>query len=153
MPKKKKKAKKNKVKKIKSVSFKKEKVNYDKVRHVTSVDQSDRRNRIRKRIKKIISGTAKKPRLSVFRSNKEIYAQLIDDQLGNTLISASSRDKEINSSGSEGKIPVALEVGKLLATKAKKAGIENIKFDRGGYLYHGRVKALADGAREAGLKF
>ena len=118
-----------------------------------SLSKSDRRNRIRKRIKKIISGTAKNPRLSVFRSNKEIYAQLIDDQLGNTLISASSRDKEINSSGSEGKISVALEVGKLLATKAKKAGIENIKFDRGGYLYHGRVKALADGAREAGLKF
>ena len=117
------------------------------------LSKSDRRNRIRKRIRKIINGTAEKPRLSIFRSNKEIYAQLIDDQLGNTLISASSRDKGFDSLGSEGKISVSIEVGKLLATKAKKAGIENITFDRGGYLYHGRVKALADGAREAGLKF
>jgi large subunit ribosomal protein L18 len=116
-----------------------------------SLSKLDRRNRIRKRIRKIISGTAAKPRLSVFRSNKEIYAQLIDDVQGKTLAAASSREKDI--AASEGKISTAQEVGKLLASRAQKAGIENATFDRGGYLYHGRVKALAEGAREAGLKF
>ena len=118
-----------------------------------SLSKLDRRKRIRKRIRKNISGTAVKPRLSIFRSNKEIYAQLIDDEQGKTLVAASSRDKAIDSSASEGKITTAQEVGKLLATKALKSGIKTIIFDRGGYLYHGRVKALADGAREAGLKF
>jgi len=118
-----------------------------------SLSKLNRRNRIRQRIRKIINGTPEKPRLSVFRSNKEIYAQLIDDIAGKTLASASSRDKDIDGLATTGRIVTAQEVGKLLATRAQKAGIKNITFDRGGYLYHGRVKALADGARESGLKF
>jgi large subunit ribosomal protein L18 len=110
-----------------------------------------RRLRIKHRIRKVVTGTAEKPRLSVFRSNKEIYAQLVDDRNGKTLLSASSRDKDVASTGT--KTDIAKEVGKLVAEKAKKAGIETIAFDRNGYLYHGRVKALADAAREAGLKF
>jgi large subunit ribosomal protein L18 len=109
-----------------------------------------RRNRIKNRIRKIISGTETKPRLSVFRSNKEIFAQLIDDVNGKTMISASSRVKGI---AKESKIVTANSVGKSLAEKAIKAGIANCAFDRSGYLYHGRVKALAEGAREGGLKF
>ena len=109
-----------------------------------------RRNRIRQRIKKVISGTPDYPRLSVFRSNKEIYAQLVDDVAGVTLASSSSRDKEI-AAGS--KSEVAASVGKAIAEKAVKAGVETISFDRNGYLYHGRIKVLADAAREAGLKF
>lgn len=104
------------------------------------------------RIRKEIVGTAERPRLSVFRSNKEIYAQLVDDVEGKTLAAASSRDKEVGST--EGaKQDVAAAVGKSLAERALKAGIESVSFDRGGYLYHGRVKSLADGAREGGLKF
>ena len=110
----------------------------------------ERRHRIKKRIRKIVSGTAVSPRLSVFRSNKEISAQLIDDVSGNTLVAASSRSKEV-AKGS--KIEMAVAVGKLLAEKAQKSGIETCSFDRNGYLYHGRIKALAEGAREAGLKF
>ena len=110
----------------------------------------ERRHRIKKRIRKIVSGTAVSPRLSVFRSNKEISAQLIDDVSGNTLVAASSRSKEV-ANGS--KIETAVAVGKLLAEKAQKSGIETCSFDRNGYLYHGRIKALAEGAREAGLKF
>jgi large subunit ribosomal protein L18 len=109
-----------------------------------------RRNRIKNRIRKIVSGTAAKPRLSVFRSNKEISAQLIDDVAGVTLASTSSLALK-NAKGS--KVEVATEVGKALAGQAAKAGIENVAFDRNGYLYHGRVKALADAAREEGLKF
>ncbi|MCF6223757.1 MAG: 50S ribosomal protein L18 [Flavobacteriaceae bacterium] len=109
-----------------------------------------RRNRIKNRIRKVISGTATKPRLSVFRSNKEISVQLIDDVAGKTLIAATSKSKE-TAKGS--KIEIAAAVGKSLAKKAVKAGIETCAFDRNGYLYHGRVKALADGAREEGLKF
>lgn len=97
-------------------------------------------------------GTAERPRISVFRSNKEIYAQIIDDSKGITLLSASSREKALSSiSGT--KTEVATAVGKALAEKATKAGIESVVFDRNGYLYHGRVKALAEGAREGGLKF
>jgi large subunit ribosomal protein L18 len=115
-----------------------------------SLTKSERRQRIRFRIRKTISGTATNPRLSVFRSNKEIYAQLIDDVNGVTLLSASSREKEI---GKGTNIEVATAVGKLVAEKAIKAGIETVTFDRGGYLYHGRIKSLAEGARAAGLKF
>lgn len=111
----------------------------------------ERRQRIKHRIRKIIFGTASKPRLSVFRSNKEIYAQLVDDISGTTLVSVSSRDKEIESAGS--KSDIAKSVGKSIAEKAIKAGVETVAFDRNGFLYHGRVKALADAAREAGLKF
>jgi large subunit ribosomal protein L18 len=115
-----------------------------------SLTKPERRQRIRFRIRKTISGTATNPRLSVFRSNKEIYAQLIDDVNGVTLLAASSREKEI---GKGTNIEVATAVGKLVATKALKAGIETVTFDRGGYLYHGRIKSLAEGARAAGLKF
>ena len=115
-----------------------------------SLTKSDRRQRIKFRIRKIVSGTAAKPRLSVFRSNKEIYAQLIDDVSGVTILSASSREKEV-SKGTN--VEVANAVGKLVAVKALKAGIDVVTFDRGGYLYHGRIKSLAEGARAAGLKF
>ncbi len=116
-----------------------------------SLTKSDRRQRIQYRIRKTVSGTAARPRLSVFRSNKEIYAQLIDDVNGVTLATASSREKGVDAKGT--KIEVAIAVGKLMGEKALKAGIENVTFDRGGYLYHGRVKSLAEGARAAGLKF
>jgi len=112
-----------------------------------------RRNRIRQRIKKVISGTSDFPRLSVFRSNKEIYCQLIDDVSGNTLMQSSSRDKSITDLKLATNMEVSYNVGKTLAENAVKKGIEKIKFDRGGYLYHGRVKSLAEGAREGGLKF
>ena len=110
-----------------------------------------RREKIRRRIRKNLTGTAQKPRLSVFRSNKEIYVQLVDDVEGKTLLAASSRDKEIANEGNKSEI--AKEVGKLVAQRAEKAGIDAVKFDRSGYLYHGRVKSLAEGAREGGLKF
>ncbi|MCW2117741.1 50S ribosomal protein L18 [Flavobacterium sp. 7A] len=115
-----------------------------------SLTKPQRRQRIRFRIRKTISGTATNPRLSVFRSNKEIYAQLIDDVNGVTLLAASSREKEIEKGTN---IDVATAVGKLVAEKALKSGIEVVTFDRGGYLYHGRIKSLAEGARAAGLKF
>lgn len=114
--------------------------------------KTDRRQKIKKRIRKDLTGTASRPRLAVFRSNKEIYAQIVDDVEGKTLVAASSRDKDV-ASAEGSKIEVAALVGKNLAERAKKAGIETISFDRGGYLYHGRVKSLADGAREGGLKF
>lgn len=114
--------------------------------------KANRRKRIQNRIRKSISGTAERPRLAVFRSNKEIYAQLIDDVSGKTLLSASSREKELASQKGT-KIELSKMVGQRVAEKAKEAGIETIVFDRGGYLYHGRVKSLAEGAREGGLKF
>ena len=112
-----------------------------------------RRNRIRQRIKKVVSGTSDYPRLSVFRSNKEIYCQLIDDVNGKTIVQTSSRDKSIADLKLKSNIEISFNVGKLIAELAVKKGIDKIKFDRGGYLYHGRVKSLADGAREGGLKF
>lgn len=115
-------------------------------------DKNYRRQRIKFRIRKKISGTATTPRLAIYRSNKEIYAQLIDDQNGVTLASASSREKSIASS-SVNKTEQAKMVGKAIGEKAVSAGVETVCFDRGGYLYHGRVKSLADGAREGGLKF
>ena len=115
--------------------------------------KSARRNRIHLRIRKVIEGTPEKPRLSVYRSNKEIYAQVIDDTNGKTIAAASSRDKEVADSKADNKISEAQLVGKLIGERAKKAGVTNIGFDRSGYLYHGRVKSLADGAREAGLNF
>jgi large subunit ribosomal protein L18 len=116
------------------------------------LSKTERRLRIRRRIRKISSGTAQMPRLAVFRSNSEIYAQLIDDVAGNTLLAASSRDKALADAKGT-KMEVANLVGKAIAEKAKQAGIEKVAFDRGGNLYHGRVKSLAEGAREAGLKF
>ena len=108
-----------------------------------------RRKRIHRRVRKKIQGTAQKPRLNVFRSNKYIYAQLIDDENGHTIASASSYEAAVNNDGN--KSDQAREVGKLIAERAKDAGIDRALFDRGGYLYHGRVKSLAEGAREGGL--
>jgi len=118
-----------------------------------SFNKIDKRNRIRNRIRKIINGTEKKPRLSVFRSNKEIYSQLINDSTGKTIASASSRDKVISDIKNSNNILISENVGKLLAERALKKGLIEVVFDRGGYLYHGRVKALAEGARSGGLKF
>jgi|TARA_R110000850_G_scaffold16697_1_gene51752 large subunit ribosomal protein L18 len=117
-----------------------------------ALSKNDRRNRIKFRVRKIVSGSEQRPRLAVFRSNKEIYAQLIDDLSGKTITAASSRDKDIDVSKAN-KVEAAKLVGKALAERAIKAGVETISFDRGGYLYHGRVKSLAEGAREGGLKF
>lgn len=117
-----------------------------------ALSKNDRRNRIHFRIRKTVSGTVARPRLAVFRSNKEIYAQLIDDVSGKTITAASSRDKDIDVAKVT-KTEAAKLVGKSIAEKAMKAGVESISFDRGGYLYHGRVKSLAEGAREGGLKF
>ena len=107
---------------------------------------------IRYRIRKTIKGTADFPRLAVFRSNKQIYAQIIDDVAGNTIVAASSKDKSL-----EGKRVTKIEqaklVGSLIGEKAKQAGVSDVKFDRGGFIFHGRVKALAEAARETGLKF
>jgi large subunit ribosomal protein L18 len=111
-----------------------------------------RRNRIKQRIRKVVTGDAQSPRLSVFRSNKGIYVQLIDDVSGKTLLSASSADKGIAES-KVNKMEQAKLVGKSIAVKAGEAGIASVRFDRNGYLYHGRVKSLAEGAREGGLKF
>ena len=117
-----------------------------------ALTKNERRIRIKSRIRKVVSGTEVRPRLAVFRSNKEIYAQVVDDVTGKTLVAASSRDKDI-SSAKGNKSEIAALVGKSVADKAMKAGVETISFDRGGYLYHGRVKSLAEAAREAGLKF
>lgn len=110
-----------------------------------------RRAKIKRRIRKKVFGTIVLPRLSVFRSNKQIYAQLIDDLTGKTLVSAASLKEKSAQEGN--KINQAIVVGKLIAEKAQKAGITTVVFDRNGYLYHGRVKSLADAARDGGLKF
>lgn len=110
-----------------------------------------RRNKIRQRIRKKIAGTPECPRLAVFRSNKQIYAQVIDDLNGKTLAQASSAS--MPEAQNIAKVDQANAVGKKIAEVAMAAGIENVIFDRGGYLYHGRVKSLAEGAREGGLKF
>ena len=112
----------------------------------------ERRSKIRRRIRGKFSGTADRPRLSVYRSNKDIYAQIIDDSKGITLCSASSREDQIKDV-KDNKVTKAGLVGKSLAEKAVAAGIKAVVFDRGGYLYHGRVKSLADAAREGGLEF
>ena len=109
------------------------------------------RLKIKRRVRGKVAGTAERPRLSVFRSNKQIYAQIIDDLNGVTLASASSLSKD--SAKGQPKLEQAAGVGKMIAETAKKAGIESVVFDRNGYLYHGRVKQLAEAAREGGLKF
>jgi len=116
------------------------------------MDKVLRRQKIRYRIRKKSADTNEKPRLSVFRSNNEIYAQIIDDVSGKTLTAASSKDKDI-SAQKVNKTEKSKLVGAAIARKAKDLGIENVVFDRSGYLYHGRVKAIADGAREGGLQF
>jgi len=111
------------------------------------------RKRVHSRIREKMSGTAERPRLNVYRSLNHIYTQLIDDQSGVTLVSASSKGKKTEEKASGGNVAAAKLVGKLIAERAQEKGIKRIVFDRGGYLYHGRVKALAEAAREAGLEF
>ncbi len=112
------------------------------------------RRRIHKRIRKKIAGTGDRPRLAVFRSNKHIYAQVIDDQSGVTLAYAASNEDEAKKDLSSGSnIEAAKTVGRLIAERAKKKGLAGVVFDRSGYIFHGRVRALAESAREAGLKF
>lgn len=113
--------------------------------------KNDIRLRIHKRIRRRVSGTQERPRLAIFRSVNHIYAQLIDDQQGHTLVSAGSIEKDLRGKG--GNVEGAKLIGKTVAHRAKEKGITKIVFDRGGYLYHGRVKALADAAREGGLEF
>ena len=118
------------------------------------LSKQDRRQRLRFRIRKTVSGTVQRPRLAVFRSNKEIYAQLIDDEAGRTLASASTIDQELRSKMKGlNKSEQAQAVGEAIAERAQAIGIKQVVFDRGGYRYIGRVSALADGAREGGLKF
>lgn len=116
-----------------------------------ALNKLEKRNRIKRRVRAKISGSAELPRLSVYKSNKEIYAQLIDDQAGKTIAFASSREKGVDTKGT--KTEVSAAVGKAIAEKAKTVGVEKVVFDRNGFVYHGRIKALADGAREGGLQF
>jgi large subunit ribosomal protein L18 len=119
---------------------------------IHSISRDEIRVRVHKRIRRTVHGAAARPRLAVFRSLKHIYAQVIDDTLGRTLVSASSAEKN-SPVASGGNLAGAKEIGKLVADRAKAKGIVKVVFDRGGYLYHGRIKALADAAREAGLEF
>ena len=117
---------------------------------ISQVQRNEMRNRIHDRIRRKMSGTAARPRLNVYRSLNHIFAQVIDDSKGITLVSASSLSAKLKTGGN---VAAAKEVGKLVAERAKEKGITHVVFDRGGYLYHGRVKALAEAAREAGLQF
>jgi large subunit ribosomal protein L18 len=120
----------------------------------SKVNREEVRRRVRHRIRHRMQGTAAKPRLAVFRSDKHIYAQVVDDVAGRTLAHASTRDAALRGSlKSGGNIAAAKVVGTAIAEKLKATGLDSVVFDRGGYLYHGRIKALADAAREAGLKF
>ncbi len=119
-----------------------------------TIDRDAIRRRIRFRIRKKVTGTAARPRLAVFRSDKHIYVQVIDDGSGQTIAHASTLDAELKASVKNGgNVDAAKAVGDVIAKRLKVKGIEDVVFDRGGYLYHGRIKALADAAREAGLKF
>jgi len=121
---------------------------------ITKGDKNKERKVRHLRVRKKISGTPERPRLNVFRSSKHIYAQVIDDTKGVTLAAASTLDKELRDSiGNGGNVEAARKVGELIARKAQEKGIKNVVFDRGGYLYHGRIQALADAAREGGLEF
>ena len=115
------------------------------------IEKKEIRRRIHSRIRRKLAGTAERPRLAVFRSVAHIYVQIIDDAAGTTLVSASSVDKGAKTNG--GNVAAAKAIGKLIAQKAKEKGISQVVFDRGGFVYHGRIKALADAAREAGLEF
>lgn len=114
-------------------------------------DKNEVRLRVHRRIRRRLAGTSERPRLAVYRSLAHIYAQVIDDRAGRTLVSASSNDKSVTVKG--GNVAGAKEIGRMVAERAKEKGITKVVFDRGGYLYHGRIKALADAAREAGLEF
>ncbi len=118
---------------------------------MSTLNRKEVRLKVHRRIRKKISGTAASPRLAVHFSNKNVYAQIIDDVTGRTLTAASTLDKEIENGSAN--VETAIKIGNLIAQRAKDAKIETVKFDRGGHLYHGKVKALADAAREAGLKF
>jgi large subunit ribosomal protein L18 len=118
---------------------------------IRKLEKKEIRNRIHQRIRRKLSGTKERPRLAVFRSVAHIYAQVIDDVEGRTLASASSVDKDGKTKG--GNVAAAKAIGKLVAERAKEKGVKAVVFDRGGYQYHGRIKALADAAREAGLEF
>ncbi|WP_074048537.1 50S ribosomal protein L18 [Paenibacillus ihumii] len=121
---------------------------------ITKADKNKARLKRHLRVRKKIQGTAARPRLNVFRSSKHIYAQLIDDVAGVTLASASTLDKELSGSITNGgNVESASKVGELIAKRAQEKGFKNVVFDRGGYLYHGRIQALAEAAREAGLEF
>ena len=121
---------------------------------ITPINRSGERLRIHKRIRQKISGNANRPRLCVYRSSKYIYAQIIDDTQGNTLTAASTIEKDVRGDLKQGgNIEAAKAVGKVIAQRAQAKGIETVVFDRGGYLYHGQIKAVAEAAREAGLKF
>ncbi len=121
---------------------------------ITPIDRARERARIHLRIRRKVAGTEIRPRLCVFRSLSHIYAQVVEDPSGKTLVAASTLDKEVQSDRKKaGNIAAAKAVGKAIAQRAKAKGIESVVFDRGGYLYHGRVKALAEAARESGLKF
>ncbi len=116
------------------------------------IDRNANRLKRHERVRKNVIGTPTRPRLNIYRSGKHIYAQIIDDSVGNTLVSASTLDKSLNLAVTKNK-EAAKSVGELIGKKALEKGIETVVFDRGGFIYHGRVKELADGAREAGLKF
>jgi large subunit ribosomal protein L18 len=118
---------------------------------IHKIEKKEIRDRIHRRIRRKLAGTPERPRLAVFRSVAHIYAQVIDDTAGRTLAAASSVDKDARTNG--GNVAAAKAIGKLVAQRAKEKGIASVVFDRGGYRYHGRVKALADAAREAGLEF
>jgi large subunit ribosomal protein L18 len=118
---------------------------------INKTEKKQIRTRIHQRIRRKLRGTTERPRLAVFRSVAHIYAQVIDDSEGKTLVSASSVDKSAKTNG--GNVAAAKTIGKLVAQRAKEKGISKVVFDRGGYHYHGRIKALADAAREAGLEF
>ncbi|MFO7291426.1 MAG: 50S ribosomal protein L18 [Bacillota bacterium] len=121
---------------------------------ITKVDRNKRRKKRHLRVRKKVFGTPERPRLNVFRSSKNIYAQLIDDMAGHTLVSASTLDPELRGEiENGGNVEAARKVGQLIAKRALEKGYKRVVFDRGGYLYHGRVKALAEGAREGGLDF
>ena len=121
---------------------------------ITKLTQSEHRRILHRRVRERVAGTTERPRLSVFRSLKHIYAQVIDDRDGRTLAAASTRDKQVREQVAYGgNVAAAKAVGTAVAERAKAAGVTKVVFDRGGYQYHGRVKALADAAREAGLQF
>jgi large subunit ribosomal protein L18 len=122
---------------------------------MSQIAHARRESRLRRhrRVRKKLHGTAERPRLAVFRSNKHIVAQLIDDDAGRTLVAASTIEAEQRSAGAGGSVDAASRIGRLIAERAKAAGIDKVVFDRGGYIYHGRIAALAAAAREAGLEF
>jgi large subunit ribosomal protein L18 len=121
---------------------------------ITPIDRSGERCRIHRRIREKISGSPNRPRLCIYRSSKHVYAQIVDDTQGKTLVAASTAEKDVRGDLKQaGNIQASKLVGKAIAERAKAKGIQTVVFDRGGYLYHGRIKAVADAARESGLKF